>query len=510
MDIKKLSYTMIVISTLLRIATIPQSIGYAYGPAHFYNLYLPNFGIGSEVSILPTAFRTLASAYTFLKVALVIFDDPLLIYRVLYIVQPLLTFLAFYLFFGLFYWVPKSEKCRILLSSILSLIVNWPSESYLFGALIVGMSSLFGVVNAIIKNVKSKFVILGLLAFLALSLYWHSAHVLFFILIFVILVTFKRCNTFILSLLVFIISVVVWIYVRNPLLRGGIISNLLNIENYINLTTIYLGLFSKGIFVPSEYLYDFKSIIPEILIDYIRYVTYIIIFLVTIYALIILGRKQFIRRRVYFALLLSTITFMLSYFIATRTIGPAPIVIFLFPYALYICISKGWFGSLLNKTKLNNKTNFWKIIFIYILFSFAFSEFYYMYYDVRTNPKFSENFYDYYTSSVWISNHLTNNSKIISDAATQGYIAIWYGKYKYYKTIKIYYKCIGNQEYIALYNGLYNFRYILIYNIKLYEKNLALYSLEAWNKYKPLPPIIVQKNKLNIVYNDQRILIMMK
>ncbi|MFA4669681.1 hypothetical protein QDY65_03855 [Pyrococcus kukulkanii] len=508
---KKMGLMILIFSFIMRVITLPQSIGYAYGPAHFYNLYLPNLGVESAISILPNYFRTLLTGYIYLKVMLELFGDPLLVYRILYIVQPLLTFSGYLLFFSL---IPQFKKPRFIFASILSLIIYWPSEQYLVGALVLGMTALFGILSQ-----NTNLILIGYLSLVSVSLYWHSASVLFAVFLFSFLLIryldrHSKRDMFQL-LMVSLISVWIWVYVRGHYQKRVFelfLGSLLNITEYFNVNYLKVALFSKGIVAPPEFVYDKYGQVGAIL-NYIKYVGYIniilIIFLIIfVYPLLTLSNKivqyyimslnkQLMLLAV--SLILGAIIHTILSFLVLKTIGSIVFIVFLFPYT----IAYMW------KTYSITKRKFYIGVLIYLLFSIGLPEAYSTYYvEIKTNPRFNERFELYNTYSMWIGKHFNNGSYLISDAATIGYISIWFGKDKLYKQSEIHFKSFDNNDYISIRNGKWNKHHFVIYNFKLYIQNLPFYSLQAWNLYKPIPPEEILKNPLNKLYDSKNLWIL--
>jgi hypothetical protein len=501
-----LGASLLAISILLRIFYLPRSPGNFYGPAHYYNLYLPNFGLGLEVSILPSAFRTLSSFYSLSKMLLEIFgEDVLVLHQSLWILSPVLTFSAFILFFSL---ISLFRENRVLLSGTLSLLLSWSPV-----VLVLGMTTLYCIIK-FTARVDFSLAISWILAFITLSLYWHSADMLFcipIIISLIFLVYYNLANTHInlpkaksstilLISLLFISSVTVAIW---TIVRGGLaFSTLHRIDKLFDPQVIWKGSFAKGSFVLPEFQYIIDFFVPVYVIDVMRYVTYfltIIIILIYIY-----NTKNCVLEKVLAkGLLFGSIIFMFLYFMATLTIGSAPIVVFLIPFALGLCILK----AKSNKDPLKVRLIYGAAFFIIgsLILTALYNICLY-----TNNTEFRCDFETYRSSSMWIATNLPSNTKLLSDANTLGYIAIHYAKNKQYNINPLFFYSIGNFTYVSLYNGEFNSSAKILYNFNIYRENLIFESLQAWNKFKPLPPQIVQKNKLNVLYNDNFVWVLSK
>ena len=79
---EKIALIVFIIFFSVNAISLPKSPGSFYEPSHFYNLFLPNFGVGSDVSILPNASNSLATQYSLNKVMLEFTqNDILYLYR---------------------------------------------------------------------------------------------------------------------------------------------------------------------------------------------------------------------------------------------------------------------------------------------------------------------------------------------------------------------------------------------------------------------------------------------
>lgn len=502
---EKVSFIIILTSFLLKVITVPASPGDFYGPSHYYNLYLPDFGLGSEVSILPNSFKTLSAEYSFQKILLELFQgDVLILHRLLYILSPILIFFSFILFFGT---ISELRKNRVITSSLLTIICNWNNV-----ALILGMSVLFSIVQNIYSKNSSLKIIL-ILSFTSLALYWHSAHMLFFIICVFILIfiIFFNKKTYIFQknfketlnqfLMVFIISIITWIWIRET----PLFSEIFKITYYFDPSVIVKALFSKGSFLPVEYQYIFNFYIPTSYLDFMRYTVYFLIFSVFSQYIIRNIYEKNYNNKLFLALsyMFGSIVFMLLYYIATETIGPAPILLILMPFLLMLCVHYIKIGS--KRSKLG-----WMLLFFVLISSQIIMVSYSTYISASYSVEYSIGFERYYSPSLWITEHLPIATRLFSDANTLGYVAIWYGKNIWYENNLIFFSSIGLSIYDQLCKGIYNDNSIIIYNFELYKKNLVFESLTAWDKFKPLHPNIIEKNYLNVLYNDDVILVLTK
>jgi hypothetical protein len=505
---EKIASSILAISFLFNIITLPKSPGSFYVSSHYYNLYLPNFGLGSDVSILPHAFKTLLAQYSLFKVLLEILqEDIIILHQSLYFLSPILAFFAFVLFFSV---IPDLKENRIMLSSLMCLVVSWSPIS-----LILGMATLFCLTKSTLKA-SIPHVISWMLSFLALAFYWHSAHLVFlFPIIFLLLLQMHfqlrnkdlpkekapkiKSNTLIVFL---VISLFVWVFIRET----PIFSRLFVATYFLDPLIISKGLFGKGSFIPLDYQYIFDFYISVSVLDVMRYITYLLTYLAIIfYSIHTIMVQNHDRKWIWaLSLLFGSVSFQFLYYIATATIGPAPIHIFLIPFLLGICMVKAK-----NKASSARIKLIYGILFVLIMSSLALSASYTIYKDTTTSMEFMEDFDKYYSSSMWVANKLYEKN-VLSDANTMGYMAIWCGKNKQYDIHPVYFHSIVLSTYDRLSKGTYNHAVNIIYNLDMYKKNLVFESLERWNKFKPLPPDIIQKNNLNILYNDGYILVLNK
>ncbi|MEM4615937.1 MAG: hypothetical protein QXY19_02910 [Archaeoglobaceae archaeon] len=492
----RLGILFLILSILIQLITLPTSPSSFYGPSHYYNLYLPNFGLSYEISILPHAAKTVLGMYGLHKVILTILNENvLLLHSAIHLLSPIFVFLSFYLFFTAI----NFKRKRTLMSGIFSIIFSWAPI-----ALLLGMMCIFTVMNK-----GTKYTLILLPSFLTLSLYWHSAHMLFFIsmvflLIYLIIVKVPAKDNFSEEMrkmiFLLVISTFVWIWIRE--LYGA--KNWKDLWLYFELEKIFRGLFLKGSFVPVEYQYADPITELSFFIDYFRYIVYVVVIMsILFYSLSSLWGKKLEQYGLGLPLLCGAATFILLYYISTEIFGPAPIMVFLIPYFL---------AMTLNKIELGLNTKKYRLLlalFLTMICFLAISCFYYKYVDLKTASEFNQNFEVFKPPIHWLSEH-KDECYLLSDADTMGYMAIWYGKDTLYNRSKIYYSSIGNYQYDRLFKGLYDDNYVVIYNYELYIKNLVFRSLQSWNKYKPLNSSIALKNDLGIIYNSNKIWILEK
>ncbi|WP_430515118.1 hypothetical protein [Pyrococcus woesei] len=487
----KIGIFFLLSAIIFRILTLPTSPGNFYGPAHYYNLYLPDFGLNSDIAILPHASKTVLSMYLLNKVTLEVLGDILLLHQAIYVMQPLLVFCSYYLFFTFI----GVRDYKIFLSGFLSMILGWPGI-----VLILGMVVLYSFFK-----VGREFFVLALISFSTLTLYWHSSHMLFFVIllsisgfILVIKIIFKnqagKVNQYIPTriVLVTLLSTFVWVWGRK--LYGS--QNLLSsFREYFYLKRLLEGLFSKGAFVPPEYLYyDPLYARFDPIFDALRYVLYLATFIITLstsFKALKLNKRE---EMLGLPLIVGSGAFMFLYYLATYTFGPAPILVFLIPYSL----------NILTKKMVNRKS--FALIMIFFVVLLTITGIYGQYKGIRSSPEFNQDFITFSPPIQWLTEHKAEIT-IISDANTLGYMTIWYGKNSLYHKSELHFVSIGNYYYQKLYTGNYERRgdIIFVYNYELYRKNLMFESLQAWNKYKPLEPLVVLKNRLNVVYSSQKI-----
>ena len=115
----KLGFILLFIAMGIQVVTMPTSPGNFYEPAHYYNLFLPNFGQNSDLGIIDY-FNTVSSMYSLDKIMLEIFGQNILFTHIMIkLLAPLFSFLAFYLFLGL---LNPLKRNRVLVSGFLSLV----------------------------------------------------------------------------------------------------------------------------------------------------------------------------------------------------------------------------------------------------------------------------------------------------------------------------------------------------------------------------------------------------
>lgn len=129
---------------------------------------------------------------------------------------------------------------------------------------------------------------------------------------------------------------------------------------------------------------------------------------------------------------------------------------------------------------------------------------------INNSLEFQSDFKMYESCSMWLANNLYGKT-VISDANTVGYISIWYNKNNYHCNNPLFFYSIGESTYHEIYQGNYNSHSsVIVYNYVIYQKHLVFESLQSWNKFKPLAPGMLQRNNLDVLYNDGNIWVLTK
>ena len=180
------------------------------------------------------------------------------------------------------------------------------------------------------------------------------------------------------------------------------------------------------------------------------------------------------------------------YLIAAGIAGPAAILIFLIPFFLIY---------LLKNCRQTKRPLLIRLTILIISLALLATSFYSVFTSYMVNPQYSERFQTYEAPAFWLSNHVQNGGRVLSDCDTLGYIALWYGKERLYEMSVLSFVSIGNFTYDALSKGEYKSPDIFVYNFNLFSQHRLFESLQSWNKFEPLPPDIATKNELDVVYN---------
>jgi len=480
---------ILMVSIITSTFPLPSAPGRGYEIFHYYNLFLPSFGNNMKITPIPQAYKTLTTHYILKKILLEIVtdNDVLLLHRLINDLDPaknpfkvILIFLSYVLFFRTLKIKTDQSIFSASILAISNVSVGIP--------LILGMTAFYGF----LEGINRKKLLIGAISFVTLTLYWHSAHVLFLVMITAALI-FKIARTpsykqyySILTWILIVISTFVWLWHRNRI----------PIEvSSITWQYIKLGLFSKGKFAPKAYVYSWNKNLSTLgtILDLCRYISYLIIMLLLLITAIFTSKKGE-ENEFTLPFIFGNLFYSFLYFIATKTFAVAGFIWILYPYIISVYLVK--------KKIINKKLFFYiMILIIFVSGTFIAQGFYQQILDY-SHPEFSQNFELFGPPVFWLCSS-SKEANLIADSSTIGYIALWYGKEKLYKYCKFHFASIGTTTYEALLKRTYVGREIFIYNFEIYKENLIFESLEAWDIFKPLPPEIVINSDFNIVFNSQ-------
>ncbi|AEK73091.1 hypothetical protein GQS_05965 [Thermococcus sp. 4557] len=491
---------------------LPNSPGYAYNPHHIANLFLPNFGLDFEYSTFPYYARSVLTQYVLNKAILILVanEDPLILDRTIFLVSTLFRIPAYIILLTLLQFEDKKlNKSMIIgLSILFTITISWSGIPLMLISTILW--------SLIRTSSPLKILILGILSYLALSLYWHSAGMIGFSLIvayIIVHLTFSNKKHTIQKWGIYtyiLITVISWIFIRG-LTYGGAFRDVIILARNVSINYILRGVFSKGNFVPRDYIFSSKFFIPSEIINFGLYISYAIITLISV--LILYHNLWQIDKAstekttsLLMVILLGNILFMGAYFSATFIFPPVVFQTLLYPFVVTYILSG--LHPLKNTLKI-------KLISLFLVgtlvASFGLGTLQIMYTSTFEDTRGETSFDMYFPSIEWISHHIQDIS-IISDGNTGGYYQIILSKYHLYETsrVKIFKWGITLRIYENLVQGKYrNEKSLLVVNTLLFKKHLRLVSLQAWNRFKPLPSgsYIVQNNLL-MIYNDNNIVIL--
>ena len=501
----KLSLILFTFSILLELLLTAKSPGDYYTPHHIANLYLPYFGYGSEYSSLSDSGYTMFTFYI-LRYEILQFipnHNPLYLYQVIYLFKIHNTFFAFIILFGI---SSITKKYRFLLSIIFSLAISFPGIPILLIAII--LSSLYKLIN---NNKDVRTILIFIITFSCLSLYWHTMSIVIFIIViiyilFSILINTNKFEMAKQSSSLLLIGIVItfgsWIFLRSSGALDIALNSLFNTSELLNPGMLYKGIFSSGSFVDPQFQYNFDFYIDKFYIDTLRYISYIISYLILIIIFICIVNKKYNKNNKIFyslliVLLISDIITKILHYVSTNTIGADVWIILLYPLVLgYIVWNINY-----NKNKLLKITAI--SISVIMLLSIIFTTAFLFYSQYNAYPSMQTEYSSYESSFFWASDH-TSNPELISDANTIGYFQIMFTKNNIYDKNDINNTYMQDQEYYQINDGNYsisNNTYVII-NTELAEKHLIFSSLTYWNTFIPLNTTTVDKNELNRIYND--------
>jgi hypothetical protein len=270
----------------------------------------------------------------------------------------------------------------------------------------------------------------------------------------------------------------------------------------------------KGSDVNSQFMYGFNGIFPMVFFDYIRYIVYFIIYLyIFIIALRIIyfKLKPTLLENLLIGAVIADLLLKIFYFFSTRTLTVVIINNILMPlFILYLFIN-------IFETNLRGKLSFQihgkKVLMVGIAFlifiALLVTTVNTAYISKTQYPSGATEFASYENSINWfVHNGKNEETTVIADADTGGYWQILYSKGLFNEcrlnivtiTTNRYYSILNN-DIIGSYNMIY------LYNNDIFDKNLALFSLEGWEKFKPISKYEYDQDNLQLIYNDNHVLI---
>lgn len=501
----------VIILIIYAIYVMPKAPGDFYMPFHIANLFFPNFGINFEYSLIPDLGKSMITYYIFNKIILqLVTEDVMEYYIIKFLVSMLFKFLGFLLLFSL---LPELKKYRIMLATVFTIGTNFPGIPVLLIVLI--FTEL--VTLTVNRMLRTNHMVIFIITLIMVAFYWHtlSAVVTIIIISYLSMLAILRKLTdmritYELYLLV-IASIVVgssWIYLRDTNMLKVALINILHFQSILKWEYIKLGLFSRGSLVPSEYLFDWHFFLSSSVINIIRWISYIVIYIYIIKLTFILFKtegKNLQKVNIYLiasALLIADMIDKITHYLVIKTVGMTVWFILIYPlffsYILKINLKKFTQNDFLLVTPLN------VAISSLLVISFLLTSGYYIYTTATQLPSTNTLFNTYEPSFWWAVSNIPKNTVILSDSDTAGYYTILYAKYNVYQNKPLYFKDIRLQEYDKLYHGLYNSidQQVLVLNLKLYQEHLVFGSLRYWDRFKPLPPRKIFQNNLAVIYNS--------
>lgn len=483
-----------------------RSIGGTYLPFAISNMLYPDLGISSYFyvnSITIVAYLALMKT-----LYLVLGTDVLMLTRI----SGIFSFIAIIFSYNLLAPVlPGDPKVKVVILNLYPLL--WLGldvsiiNGYVFGFTIpLCFVILFFLLS---EHTQKNYIPMFLIAFISwisLGFFWHTLHTLTLILLCSHLLIIPNIsniagnkNKIKWNLLILIIVIFIFTWFS---LRGSAVSQIFNQHVEFNLHSI----FGKGSLAGD---YAYVSPLPYPYIDLIRYIGYLIIYMVmggiSIKSLVnIIKKNEFRSDHVLVMIfLVSDLLFQSIYFFATGTISPRILLLLSYPLMLIFIMSKSISDS--NYICSTIRT----FVFLFLISSLLIPSMAGLYSYILEQPETNLNMDIYNSNFDWIMTH-SNTKNLISDAHTIGHYQLLYSNSNLYKAENISFGNIGYREYKSIIESDFNTNNddFLLTNIELYKKHVKFSSLEAWNKFEPLSEFQISQDKnLNLVYNDGRILI---
>lgn len=501
--LRKVNICLVLIFLLMLklILFLPNAPGYAYAPHHIANLFLPNFGLHLEYSTFPYYANSVITQYSLNKVILVLIsnNDPLMLYRLTYILTLVFRLFAYLLLFILFMGrINTNYKDNMLkiisVSLLISLVIWWPGGPFMLIVLLLW--SLFA------SFLEYRVVLIGTISYLTLSLYWHSAGMIGFsiVIAYFVVGAFFSIDLRRFSLYVYgLITLVSWVFIRG-LDYGGALRNALLVIKSFSIEYILNGLFSKGNFVPEMYAFYSNFPVPSIIVNFGLYLSYVVLLSVTLWIILAWNFDKKLRG-ILLTVFFANFIFMMMYFIATFTVPPVILQTLLYPLIIYILL-------MFKRHEFTIRSFSLVVIFILTL-SFSLGTLQKDYTNTFEDTTGQTSFYQYFPSIQWMAHHASIRPiKIISDGNTNGYYQIILSKYHLYPSnVRVFKWGVTLDIYKKLIKGRYaNKNSIMAVNLFLFKKHLRMVSLQAWNRFEPLPPkVYFARNNLSVIYSDDTI-----
>lgn len=503
--IKKYTLFYFITVTALAFSLRSHSLGGAYQPSIVSNIFLPDLGINSYISVNPIS--TIGYVSLMKIFYLVVGTDIVMSTNIAGIYSIFAIIFSYQLFLSV---LPGDTNVKKFIGYIYPLLLIGLDTSILRGYVFsftipLCFVILFFLLNKNTQRNYTSMFLIALISWISLGLFWHTLFTLTFILICFYLIfpyifnpmenkTKIKWNLFILVVVTFIF---IWYSLRE--------STLYNLVANQHIEINFLSLFNKGS-LASEYGY--QSIVPVYYIDFIRYLGYLLIYIIMgVFSLNALLKttlsKEFVGDSVLIVVfLLSDLLFQIIYFCATKSISPRVLILLSYPLMLIIILSKSKpEQDILSNIKLKY------IIATFLIFSLFITSMSGLYeYAVEKPEKrldaniYNDNFY-------WVMTH-SNTKYLFSDTHTIGHYQILYSNSEFYSRDKLFYKCLDYRKYKSIVDSEFKLDKddVLLINTELYKKHLIFGSLEAWSEYEPLNKTHISQNKnLNLLYDDGRI-----
>lgn len=488
----------------------PVSAGGAYQSNMLSNIYISNFGTGTNTGLDPSS---ILGYIISIKIISIILNTGVLQVISLTSVVLFMSIILFYVCFIRSF--SKQSYFSYLVMLGYPLILLGLDYSFFRAYTLSFALPLCLLICYLLPNLKckdSELILITIIAWIALGFIWHTFHIIVFL---IVIFYFILLNTDVLisqkndkhleiklPLLYAVVFIFTWLMLRDATLSFTLFNP--------NLDFNLFDFLIKGSFAG---IYAYKSFIPISQIDLIRYVGYMVTYLlVAVMALdfvvkYLKSREITKPQLILVSFLLSDIVFQTLYFVASRSISPKILIFLLYPAIIVFFFTCHDISIFPVDLKIWTAMKYLIVIVTIVplivtsvagLYSYAYE------YPEKSIPESA------YVSSIGWYVKSVDGLEIVSDTHTIGYYRLYYAENNY--PIREFPKFVDvrYRDYEEIVSSQYQLedKTILLVNNILNKKHLIFESLESWNKFEPLDYKITRKNpNLIQIYSDGKVLI---